>query len=373
MNLLLLRGNIGRLGAGPSPVRGHSNVQGNRTCGVNHHPTEAWLARMDAATGIVSPRKHGLDTVRTIEGMHRGDVKVFVGMGGNFVRAVPDPVMTAEGLSQCELTVQVSTKLNRSHLTHGKDALILPCLGHSERDLQASGVQSVSNEDAMSSVQLSKGPKRPASPYLLSECDIIARMAMATLPDTQTPWQWYVDDYDNIRDVMSRALEGFENFNELVRQKYGFRIPQHARERVFRTPSGRAEFSHADLPNVVPADSETLVLQTMRSHDQWNTTIYTNNDRYRGITNAREVVLLNAEDMRERGIEHGDPVDIVSTSKDGSQRRVRRYLALEYDTPRGSAAGYMPEMNALIGAADFSPQSDQPLMKSVHIRVMKSV
>jgi len=372
-NVLLLRGNIAREGAGPSPVRGHSNVQGNRTCGIDHHPGAALLDAIDRECGIVSPRGHGLDTVQTIKAMDRGEVKVFVGMGGNFVLAAPDTEHTARALARCELTVQVSTKLNRAHLVHGKQALILPCLGRTEKDLQAAGPQGVTVEDAFSMVHVSYGKRRPASPHLKSEPAIIAGIARATLPGSATPWEEYVGDYSRIRDVMSRVLPGFEGFNELIKQPGGFRIPQPAREGVFVTPSGRAEFSAAPLSNAIPEDADTLVLQTMRSHDQWNTTIYSNNDRYRGVKNGREIVFMHEEDMRERGIAEGSSVDIVSTSVDGSTRELLGYTALRYDTPRGSAAGYMPEMNALIGIEDYSRQSDQPLMKSVHVKITPSV
>ncbi|WP_208321413.1 FdhF/YdeP family oxidoreductase [Microbacterium hydrocarbonoxydans] len=368
-NVLLLRGNIGRPGAGPAPVRGHSNVQGNRTCGIDHHAPAWLLDRLDAVLGITSPRTPGLDTVASIRAMHEGAVKVFVALGGNFVSAVPDPVHTAQAMTRCRLTVQVSTKLNRSHLVHGKKALILPCLGRTEADEQASGLQGQTVEDAMSMVHLSVGKKKPASEHLLSEPDIIARMARATMPDSPLPWESYVADYDAIRDVMAEVLPGFEGFNDLIRQPNGFRIPQPARELDFRTPSGRAEFSGAPLYDVRPPSEDMLVLQTMRSHDQWNTTIYSNNDRYRGVKNLRELIFMNAEDMKDRGIAQGDLVDIVSTSKDGSLRELRQYRALAYNTPRGSAAGYMPEMNVLIGPADYSAQSDQPLMKSIHVRV----
>jgi len=372
VNLLLLRGNVGRTGTGPSPVRGHSNVQGNRTCGINHKPTSTWLAKLDEVCGITSPREPGLDTVHTVAALHRGDLKVFVGMGGNFVRAAPDTMLTAEGMSRCELTVHVSTKLNRSHLTHGTQALILPCLGRTERDQQEAGPQSISTEDAMSSVMLSLGSRKPASPHLLSEPEIIARIARATMPDSATPWEWYVGDYDRIRDVMAKVLPGFEGFNELVRQQYGFRIPQPARERDFQTPSGKAEFSSAPLPNVIPEEADVLVLQTMRSHDQWNTTIYSADDRYRGVRNIRELVFMNRRDMKERGIGEGDLVDIVATSRDGSVRSVTAFRALEYDTPRGSAAGYFPELNVLLGPDDYSRQSDQPLMKDIRVRIAKT-
>ncbi|GAB17810.1 putative oxidoreductase [Gordonia effusa NBRC 100432] len=372
MNLLLLRGNIGREGAGPSPVRGHSNVQGNRTCGINHRPSAAFLDKLDEVCGIVSPREHGLDTVATIEAMNAGEVRVFVGMGGNFVMAAPDTAYTAAGLRNCDLTVQISTKLNRSHLVHGREALILPCLGRTEKDERAGGVQGQTVEDAMSMVHISVGKRRPASPQLLSEPAILTGIAEATLPDSATPWSWYADDYDRIRDVMAKVLPGFEGFNDLIKQPGGFRIPQPARERDFRTPSGKAEFSLAPLPNVIPDDADVLILQTMRSHDQWNTTIYSNNDRYRGIKNIRELIFLNETDMAERGLSEGDFVDITSTSKDGSVRTIRRFRALRYDLPKGAAAGYMPECNALIGIADYSTQSDQPLMKNVPVRVTAS-
>ncbi|MGO3152380.1 MAG: FdhF/YdeP family oxidoreductase [Galactobacter sp.] len=368
-NVLLLKGNIAREGAGPSPIRGHSNVQGNRTCGINHHADPVLLDAVDRECGIVSPRHHGLDTVQTIKAMNSGAVKVFVGMGGNFVLAAPDTEHTAEGLAKCELTVQVSTKLNRSHLVHGKKALILPCLGRTEKDLQAAGEQGVTVEDAFSMVHVSYGKRRPASEHLKSEPAIICEIAKATLPNTVTPWDTYMGDYSTIRDIMARVLPGFEDFNERIKPRGGFRIPQPAREGEFVTASGLAEFSAAELPNQIPEGADALVLQTMRSHDQWNTTIYSANDRYRGVKNGREVVFMHQEDMRERGISEGSLVDIVATSLDGSKREVNSYTALKYDTPRGSAAGYMPEMNALIGIEDYSRQSDQPLMKSVEVRI----
>lgn len=371
INVLLLRGNLGREGAGPSPVRGHSNVQGNRTCGINHRPEPEFLDRIAEVCGIDPPREHGLDTVGTVAGMHEGTVKVFVGMGGNFVMAAPDTPYTAEGMRRCELTVQVSTKLNRSHVVHGRKALILPCLGRTEKDQQRGGLQSVSVEDSMSMVHLSAGMKRPASEHLRSEPAIIAGMARAILPDSAVPWERYVEDYDRIRDTMTQALDGFEDFNRRVRLPLGFRIRQPARELVFLTPSGRAEISSAPLPDVVPRDG-LLVLQTMRSHDQWNTTIYSDDDRYRGVTNLRTLVLMNADDMRTRGIPQGSAVDLTAFSKDGSTRSLHRYTALAYDMPTGCAAGYMPEMNVLIGRADYSTRSDQPLMKSVTVRIIPS-
>ncbi|MEU2660808.1 FdhF/YdeP family oxidoreductase [Streptomyces sp. NPDC007325] len=367
VNVLLLRGNLGREGAGPSPVRGHSNVQGNRTCGIDHRPAEEFLDRLAEVCGIDPPRAHGLDTVRTIEAMGRGDVKVFVGMGGNFALAAPDTPVTYEALRNCELTVQVSTKLNRSHVVHGRAALILPCLGRTEKDHQRKGDQATSVEDSMSMVHLSRGMKRPASPHLLSEPAIVAGMARAALPESTTPWAWYVEDYDRIRDTMARVLDGFEDFNRRVRLPLGFRIKQPARELVFLTPTGKAEFSAAPLPDVVP-EPGTLALGTMRSHDQWNTTIYSDDDRYRGVRKLRTLVFMNRADMRERGITELAPVDITATARDGSRRSLHGYLAVPYDIPRGCAAGYMPEMNVLCALGDYSTQSDQPIMK--HLKVV---
>ncbi|MFI5531784.1 FdhF/YdeP family oxidoreductase [Kitasatospora sp. NPDC051853] len=372
VNVLLLRGNLGREGAGPSPVRGHSNVQGNRTCGIDHRPAPAFLDRLSEVCGIDAPREHGKDTVATIEAMARGEVKVFVGMGGNFALAAPDTDYTYRALRRCELTVHVSTKLNRSHLVHGRRALILPCLGRTEQDRQRGGVQATSVEDSMSMVHLSVGmKKRPASPHLLSEPAIIAGLARAALPGSATPWEWYVEDYDRIRDTMAKVLDGFEDFNRRVRLPLGFRIKQPARELVFLTASGRAEFSAAPLPDVLPAPG-TLVLGTMRSHDQWNTTIYSDNDRYRGVRNLRTLIFLNPDDMRERRLAELDPVDITATARDGSTRSLHGYLAVPYDLPRGCAAGYMPEMNVLCAIGDHSTQSDQPIMKHLNVTVEPS-
>ncbi|KIQ66218.1 formate dehydrogenase [Kitasatospora griseola] len=369
VNVLLLRGNLGREGAGPSPVRGHSNVQGNRTCGIDHRPAPAFLDRLAKVCGIDPPREHGLDTVGVIGAMARGEVSVFVGMGGNFAMAAPDTEFTHRALRRCELTVQVSTKLNRSHLVHGRRALILPCLGRTEQDRQRGGVQATSVEDSMSMVHLSVGMrKRAASPQLLSEPAIVAGIARAALPGSATPWEWYVEDYDRIRDTMAKVLDGFEDFNRRVRLPLGFRIRQPARELVFLTPSGKAEFSTAPLPDVLPGPG-TLVLGTMRSHDQWNTTVYSDDDRYRGVKNLRTLVFMNRQDMRERRLAEFDPVDIVATARDGSTRALHGYLAVPYDLPRGCAAGYMPEMNVLCALGDYSSQSDQPIMKHLNVTI----
>jgi molybdopterin-dependent oxidoreductase alpha subunit len=369
VNVLLLRGNIGREGAGPCPIRGHSNVQGNRTCGINHRPDEAFLDRLAEVCGFEPPREHGLGTVETIRAMHSGEVKVFVALGGNFALATPDLPYTFEALRNCELTVQVSTKLNRSHIVHGKRALILPCLGRTDKDDQASGEQGVTVEDSMSMVHISYGMKKPPSPQLRSECAILAGMAEAALPESEMPWRDYVDDYDRIRDTMAKALPGFENFNTRARQPHGFRLAQPARERVFLTPSGRAEFSAAPLPDDVDPGQGRLTLTTVRSHDQFNTSIYSNDDRYRGLKGLRTVVFMNGDDMRERGLEEFDLVDITSFSKDGTERKVHGYRAVRYEIPPGCAAGYMPELNVLCGIADFSTQSEQPVTKHLVVEV----
>lgn len=371
VNLLLLRGNIGREGAGPCPIRGHSNVQGNRTCGIDHAPSEQWLKRLDAACGITSPRKHGLDTVRTIDGMYNGTVNVFIGMGGNFASATPDTEYTFEALRRCGLTVHVSTKLNRSHVVHGKEALILPCLGRTEFDEQTSGQQEVSVEDSMSMVHLSKGMKQPASTFLKSECAIISGIARATMNDSKTPWEAYTGNYDLIRDKMSEALVFFEDFNRRVRQPLGFRLEQPARDLKFNTASGRANFSTASLHDALPPDGK-LMMCTVRSHDQFNTTVYSDNDRYRGVTNLRTLLFMNIDDMNERGLEEFALIDITSFAKDGTRRTVKQFRAVKYNIPKGSAAGYMPECNALCPIGDFSKQSDQPLMKQIIIDVKRS-
>ncbi|MCU1464527.1 MAG: molybdopterin-dependent oxidoreductase alpha subunit [Actinomycetia bacterium] len=369
VNLLLLRGHIGRAGAGPCPIRGHSNVQGNRTCGINHRPDKAFLDRLAQVCGFDPPRAHGLGTVATIEAMQHGDVKVFVALGGNFALATPDLPYTFDALRNCDLTVQVSTKLNRSHIMHGKQALILPCLGRTDKDAQASGPQGITVEDSMAMVHISYGMKEPASPQLRSECAILAGMAQATLPESTTPWQAYADNYDNIRDTMEKVLDGFEDFNSRARRPHGFRIRQPARERVFQTPSGRGEFSAAPLPDDVDPGQGRLMLATIRSHDQFNTTIYSNDDRYRGLKGLRTVVFMNDNDMRDRGLEEFGLVDISSFSRDGTERTVHGYRAVRYEIPPGCAAGYMPELNVLCGIADVSTQSEQPVTKHLVVEV----
>jgi anaerobic selenocysteine-containing dehydrogenase len=300
--------------------------------------------------------------------MLAGDVTVFVSMGGNFSLATPDTEATFAALRSCELTVQVSTKLNRSHLVHGHKALILPCLGRTEKDIQQTGEQGVTVEDSMSMVHLSFGMKKPASLQLKSECAILAGMARASLPSSTTPWESYVEDYDRIRDTMAKVFDGFEDFNRRVRLPLGFRIRQPARERIFLTTSGHAEFSSAPMPDVVPPRGR-LILGTVRSHDQWNTTIYSDDDRYRGLKNLRTALFMNVEDMRERGLDEFDLIDITSFARDGSTRSVYGYRVVAYNTPRGSVIGYMPELNVLCAISDYSEQSGQPLTKQLVVEV----
>jgi len=350
-------------------VRGHSNVQGNRTCGIDHRPSQQFLDRLAEVCQIDPPREHGLDVVNTIQAMHEGRVKVFVSAGGNLALAAPDLTYTFDAFRSCELTVHVATKLNRSHIVHGKQALILPCLARTDKDHQAGGLQGVSVEDAMAKVHISYGMKKPDSPDMRSECYILASLARATLPGSPTPWQWYVEDYDRIRDTMAQVLDGFEDFNERVRHPHGFRLSQPARQRGFLTPSGRAEFSLAPLPDDTDPGEGRLILATVRSHDQFNTTIYSNDDRYRGLKGLRTVVFMNADDMGDRGLEEFDLVDITSFSKDGSQRSVNGYRAVNYDIPRGCVAGYMPELNVLCGIADYSTQSGQPVTKHLEVEI----
>jgi anaerobic selenocysteine-containing dehydrogenase len=255
---------------------------------------------------------------------------------------------------------------------HGRRALMLPCLGRTEKDEQASGEQGVTVEDSMSMVHISRGMKPPGSPQLRSECAILAGMAQATLPGSKTPWQDYADDYDRIRDTMAQVLPGFEDFNRRARHPHGFRIAQPARDRVFQTPSGRAEFSLAPLPDDVDPGDRRLTLTTVRSHDQFNTSIYSNDDRYRGLKGLRTVVFMNEADMRERGLDEFDLVDVTSFSKDGTQREVHGYRAVRYEIPPGCAAGYMPELNVLCGIADVSTQSEQPVTKHLVVEVSAS-
>ncbi|HEX7051093.1 MAG TPA: FdhF/YdeP family oxidoreductase [Longimicrobiales bacterium] len=372
VNLLLMRGSIGKPGAGACPVRGHSNVQGDRTVGIWDRPKPELLDALEREFGFEPPRHHGLDTVKAIEAMHAGRARVFFALGGNFLSAAPDTDYTAEALRRCRLTVQVSTKLNRSHLVTGRRALILPCLGRTERDVQAAGPQFVSVENSFGTVHRSMGRREPASPHLLSEPMIIARLAAATLgARSKVDWLGMVADYDRIRDAIERVVPGFEDYNRRVREPGGFALPNAVRDRrAFDTPTGRARFTVHDFPRHDLGPGRFLMM-TIRSHDQFNTTVYGLDDRYRGIRGGRRVVLLNPEDMAEQGIEAGRPVDLTSHFEDG-ERTAERFIAVPYPIPRRCAATYFPEANVLVPIGSVAEKSNTPASKSVEISVRPS-
>ncbi len=371
VNLMLLRGQIGKPGAGLCPVRGHSNVQGDRTMGIWERPTEAFLDQLGAEFNFEPPRRHGFDTVRAIEAMHAGQAKVFFALGGNFLSATPDTEFTATALRRTRLTVQVSTKLNRAHLITGEQALILPCLGRTETDIQETGPQFVSTENSMAVVQASRGFLEPASSQLLSEPAIVARLAHATLRDrTNVEWEQMAADYDRIRASIARVVPGFEDYNQRVRQPGGFQLPNAVRERKFKTSSGKAVFTVHPLPEH-NLKQDQLLMMTIRSHDQFNTSIYSLNDRYRGISNGRRVVLLNRDDMGLAGLTEGQVVDLVSHF-DGEERIARRFVVVPYDIPRRCAATYFPEANVLVPVRSVAEKSNTPVSKSVVISIRPS-
>jgi molybdopterin-dependent oxidoreductase alpha subunit len=366
VNLLLLRGQIGKQGAGVCPVRGHSNVQGDRTMGIWERPTPAFLDALAREFRFEPPRSHGFDTVEAIKAMHARRAKVFFAMGGNFLSATPDTEYTAEALSRLRLTVQVSTKLNRAHLITGEQALILPCLGRTEIDRQATGEQFVSAENSMGVVQSSRGNLQPASAELLSEVMIVARLAQATLGGrSDVRWLELAANYDLIRERIARVIVGFEDYNERVRRPGGFYLPNFARERQWKTASGKANFTLHSLPQHALAPGQFLMM-TIRSHDQFNTTIYGLDDRYRGIRNERRVVMLNPEDIREAGLTEGAIVDLISHF-DGEERIARHFVVVPYNIPRRSAATYFPETNVLVPIRSVAEKSNTPASKSVVI------
>jgi len=366
INLLLLRGQIGKPGAGACPVRGHSNVQGDRTMGIWERPTESFLQSLAKEFAFEPPRTHGFDTVEAIKAMHDGRARVFFALGGNFLSATPDTEYTAEALRRTRLTAHVSTKLNRAHLITGEQALILPCLGRTEIDVQSSGEQFVSCENSMGVVQASRGSLEPASAHLLSEPVIVARLAAATLGErSKVNWMELAGDYDLIRGHIARVIPGFDDYNRRVREPGGFYLPNGARERQFKTASGRAVFTVHELPRHDLQPGQFLMM-TMRSHDQFNTTVYGLDDRYRGIYNGRRVVFLNAEDMRESGLAEGQTVDLISHFE-GAERVARGFRVVSYSIPRRSAATYFPEANVLVPIESVAERSNTPASKSVVI------
>ncbi|WP_306319079.1 MULTISPECIES: FdhF/YdeP family oxidoreductase [unclassified Streptomyces] len=369
VNFLLLRGNIGRPGAGVCPVRGHSNVQGDRTMGVWERMPQSFLDALEKEFDFAPPTRHGADAVDAIRAMRDGRAKVFVGVAGNFVRATPDSDVTEQALRNCRLTAHISTKLNRSHAVCGATALILPTLGRSDRDLQAGGEQFMTVEDSMSDVHATRGRLAPASPALLSEVSIIGRLARRTLGDRYgIPWREFEDDYDTIRDRIARVVPGFDDFNRRVREPGGFNLPNPVNKRIFPTASGTAVFT-ANTFTGLTAPPGHLILQTLRSHDQWNTIPYAMDDRYRGVKGARRVVLANADDLDELGIAEGELVDLVSVWTDGSERRAPAFRVVGYPTPRGSAAAYYPETNVLVPLDSVAENSNTPTSKAVVVRL----
>ncbi len=375
VNTLLLGGHIGRPGAGLCPVRGHSNVQGDRTVGINHKPSNGFLSSLRNTTGIVPPTNHGYDSVASVLAMIEGDVKVFLSMGGNFVSAMSDTHSTSKGIQNCELTVQISTKPNRSHLVTGKTALILPCLGRTEKDVSANGNQFVTVENSMGVVHSSRGTARPASNLLRSEPSIVAGIAIALdgiVGDSRISWAGLSEDYDSIRNMIESAIPGFDSYNERVREPSGFYLPNPPRDsRTFNTDTGRANFRINPI-SVISPEQDQFVMMTIRSHDQYNTTIYGLDDRYRGIKQARRIVLMCKEDMLRLGIKTGTMVDLTSHFE-GSILSAPKWRVVEYDIPPGNIATYFPEANCLIPLNSVAEGSNTPTSKSVCVTIEPSL
>jgi len=370
VNLLLMKGSIGKPGAGICPVRGHSNVQGDRTVGVWEKLKPELRESLRANFNFEPPAEDGYDVVNSIKAMHAGKVKVFFGLGGNIVSAAPDTLFTAEGLRKCNLTVHISTKPNRSHVVHGRNALILPCLGRTEKDVRAAGEQFVSCENSMGVVQMSKGVLEPKGEHLRSEVAIICGVATSTLDDkTTVDWTAMASDYDNIRDAIASCVKGFERYNERVREPAGFYLPNGPRNRRFGTDDGKAHFSVPPLSNHQLATGEYLMM-TVRSHDQYNTTIYGMHDRYRGIHNERRVVMMNEGDMAKAGLQAKDKVDLTS-EYDGKLRHARLFQVVPYPIPAGNIATYFPEANTLVPITRTARGSNTPISKSVRVRIEK--
>ncbi|WP_321784065.1 FdhF/YdeP family oxidoreductase [Paraburkholderia sp. J94] len=374
-DLLLMRGNFGKPGAGICPLRGHSNVQGNRTVGITEKPSKAFLKLIEDACGFTPPAGHGHDAVQAMQAMIDGTAKALLCLGGNFAVALPDSEQSFPAMAALDLGVHIGTKLNRTHLLVSKETYLFPCLGRTELDLQSSGRQSITVEDSMSMVHASAGKLTPASDQLRSEPAIVAGMARATLPNTKVPWMELIADYDKIRDLIERTVPGFEDFNRRIRVPGGFRLPLPPTERHWHTPSGKAEFS---VYGGVKEDADVLGAQnvlrliTIRSHDQYNTTIYAMDDRYRGVFGRRDVLFMNADDMAAYGIEHGDLVDIETVTSSGRALRLKNITAIVYSIARGSVAAYYPEANVLVPLDYIDKESGTPSYKSVPVHVMRA-
>lgn len=372
-NLLLMRGNIGKPGAGICPLRGHSNVQGNRTVGISEKPTQAFLQRLEQVFGFTPPQAHGHDAVKAMEAMADGSAKALICLGGNLAVAMPDPQRSFAAMKQLELSVHLGTKLNRSHLLVGKQTFLFPVLGRTELDVQAGGPQSITVEDSMSMVHASAGKLKPASEHLRSECAIVAGMARATLPGSRVDWLGLIADYDRIRDLIERTVAGFDDYNRRIRVPGGFRMPLPPTERQWNTATGKAMFSvfAGVRERYEPWPDDVLRLVTIRSHDQYNTTIYGMDDRYRGVFGRRDVLFMNAEDLAAHGLEHGDLVDIETVS---STRllRMENITAIEYSIARGTVAAYYPEANVLVSLDYIDQESGTPSYKSIPVRIRRA-
>lgn len=370
VNLLLLKGSIGKEGAGTCPVRGHSNVQGDRTMGIYEKPSDGFLNSLEKNFGFKSSRKYGFDTVQSIEAMHSGKAKVFFGMGGNFLSATPDTLYTAEALQKCDLTVHVSTKLNRSHLVHGKEALILPCLARTDKDVVNTKVQIVSVENSMGVVHSSQGKLRPISNKLMSEPYIVCNLAQATLPNSKVDWGLFKTDYDHIRNAIEKCIPGFGNYNERVRKPSGFYLPNCARENNYKTATGKANFTVSKI-NSINLKKDEFLMMTIRSHDQYNTTIYGLNDRYRGVYSERRVVLMHPLDIEALELKNKAVVDIFNY--DGGKTRVaKKFIAVPYNIPRHCVATYFPEANVLVPIKKTADKSNTPASKSVIVKIFST-
>lgn len=371
VNLLLLKGSIGKPGAGTCPVRGHSNVQGDRTMGIYEKPAAVMLERLEKVFGFTPPKHHGYDVVDSIKAMHEGKAHVFIGMGGNFLSATPDTVYTAEALRRCKLTVQVSTKLNRGHLITGQEAIILPCLARSDKDIINGEEQFVTCENSMGVIQMSKGILKPVSEELLSEPVIVCRLAKATLGRrSNTNWDAYEAHYDNIRNDIEKTIPGFKDYNQRARIMGGFYLPNGAREGRFNTLTGKANFNVAGLTEIKLADDEYMMM-TIRSHDQFNTTIYGLHDRYRGVFNERRVIFMNEKDMAKAGLKQNDVVDLYNYHG-GRERVAKKFIVVPYSIPERCTATYFPETNVLVPIDTTADKSNTPTSKMVILKIKKN-
>ncbi|HEA28432.1 MAG TPA: FdhF/YdeP family oxidoreductase [Leeuwenhoekiella sp.] len=369
INLLLLKGSMGKPGAGACPVRGHSNVQGDRTVGIFDRPSKELLDSLQEEFGFNPPREDGYDVVKSVEAMHEGKAKVFFGMGGNFSMATPDTAYTAEALRKCNLTVHVSTKLNRSHLVHGKEALILPCFGRTDKDAIKDELQFLSVENSTGVVHSTRGSLTPISDKLMSEPYIVCKMAKATLKDSKVDWNAYMNHYDAIRESIAACIPGFTDYNKKVRQPGGFYLPNGARYNQYKTETGKANFNVRKVTPHPVKESEFMMM-TIRSHDQYNTTIYGLNDRYRGVYNERRVIFMNAKDMERLALKEKDLVDLYNHN-DNRVRKAPKFVVIPYNIPQQSVATYLPEANVLVPIASTSDKSNQPTSKSVVITIKK--